>query len=308
MTNDILQSDIDLARRLLDAGRPASEVVAALGHRGIESPRATQLVADLQAGKRVEPDQPIKISLPSKTSNPTISSGPEPLRQPSPGDSPGDRPQYVQSRKQSRGGFPWFTIIALASVAVCITAFVTLSRKSHKTGIDPAKSESGKIEQHQSLGALEPKGISLEIQPDGLRLCGNRVSHEQFLADIFKTLGPPARTNQVEEVDHVIYAYDAYGLLVYSPKNLGRHFIVLDFEATDGAAGTKTPFRGKFQINDELVRSDTDAATLGKIKDLGLQAPITNAGIFRAQYANLELLFGYLKSPERLSLVEIDFK
>src|SRR6267378_119303 len=61
MTNDILQSDIDLARRLLDARRPADEIVAALSYRGINGNRAAHLVADFHAGKAVEPDKHITI-------------------------------------------------------------------------------------------------------------------------------------------------------------------------------------------------------------------------------------------------------
>jgi hypothetical protein len=56
------------------------------------------------------------------------------------------------------------------------------------------------------------------------------------------------------------------------------------------------------------VRPGTDAASLGSIKDLGLQPPNSASGIFHAQYGTLDLVFGYLKSSERLSLIEIDFK
>ena len=49
-------------------------------------------------------------------------------------------------------------------------------------------------------------------------------------------------------------------------------------------------------------------ASLDLIKGLELQAPKSSSGIFRAKYGGFELVFGYLKTPERLSLVEIDFK
>src|SRR5256885_6738638 len=77
MTPDILQSDIDLARKLLDERRPETEIVAALAYRGIESGRATQLIAELQAGKKVEPDRPIQIKLPPKSVEISGPSGPD---------------------------------------------------------------------------------------------------------------------------------------------------------------------------------------------------------------------------------------
>ncbi len=56
MTNDILTSDIDLAWRLLRAGRPDKEIVAALARRGLETAKATRLVEDLRTGKPVKPE------------------------------------------------------------------------------------------------------------------------------------------------------------------------------------------------------------------------------------------------------------
>jgi hypothetical protein len=141
-----------------------------------------------------------------------------------------------------------------------------------------------------------------------LRLSGNSLTRENFLPAVFKILGMPARTNQVEKADQVIYAYDACGLLVYAPKNAGHYSIVLDFDASDGAAGTKNAFVGTFKINNQVVRPRTDAASLGSIKELGLESPKSASGIYHAQYGTVELVFGYLKSPDRLSLIEIDFK
>jgi hypothetical protein len=148
----------------------------------------------------------------------------------------------------------------------------------------------------------------VEVGPDGLRLCGAQVSRENFLAGIFKILGTASRTNQIEKGDQVIYAYDGYGLLIYSPRDSGHHLMVLDFDASDGTAGTKNPFVGPFKISSHLIRPGMDANSLGLIKELDLQAPTSASGIFRGRYAGLELVFGYLKSPEHLSLVEIDFK
>jgi hypothetical protein len=54
MTHEILQSDVDLARRLLAARRPNKEIVAALMLRGIDVAEAERLVDDLSQGRRVK--------------------------------------------------------------------------------------------------------------------------------------------------------------------------------------------------------------------------------------------------------------
>jgi hypothetical protein len=303
MTNDILQSDIDLARKLLDANRPADEIVVALGYRGINGNRAAQLVADLQAGKAVEPDRPIYVNLPSPSQQPS--------RKITPPELAAEPPQASWGRQKKSNAFPWFTIIALAAAAVCVVAFVLLTRKSRTNdSVNSASDQPTTDSRRSKHGSSVPdaKAITLEVEPKGLRLSGNSLTRENFLPAVFKILGPPARTNQVEKADQVIYAYDTCGLLVYAPRNEGHYSIVLDFDASDGAAGTKNAFIGTFKINNQVVRPHTDAASLGSIKELGLQSPKSDSGIYHAQYGTLDLVFGYLKSPDRLSLIEIDFK
>jgi hypothetical protein len=307
-----LQSDIDLARKLSDARRPTSEIVTALTCRGIDSSRAVQVVSDIQDGKTVEPDKSITINLAPKTSEETITPAAQPNRQDSPACSSTERHRN-QSKHPKPDAFPWFMILVLASAAVCVTGFVLVSRKSHSESskarpTNQSVSGPANDEDRNSNHELNPKDISLEIQQDGLRLCNHSVSREDFLSAIFKILGAPSRTNQVEKLDHIIYAYDSYGLLVYSPRNSGKYSVVLDFEAADAAAGTKNPFVGAFKINDYLVHAATDAASLALIRGLRLGPPRSTSGIFRAQFGGLDLVFGYFKTPERLSLAEIDFQ
>jgi hypothetical protein len=190
---------------------------------------------------------------------------------------------------------------------------VFLSRKTHSTVSANQRASQGSDQSianagggKRAIGAgVDAKAISVEVDPEGLRLCGTPVKRENFLPAIFKALGTPSRTNQAEQV---IYAYDSCGLLVYAPKNAGHYSIVLHFDASDGDAGTKNPFVGTFKINKETVRPNTDAVSLGSIKELGLQGPKSASGIFQAQCGAVDLVFGYLKTPERLSLIEIDFK
>jgi hypothetical protein len=307
MTHDVLQCDIDLARGLLEAGHPGSEAVAALTYRGVDSGRATQLVANIQSGKTVEPDKPIAISVPRKIREEIIATADGRSPQRSRIDSPSGR-NRSRSRNPKRDGFPWPMLIALASAVLCVGAFVVINRKSHTEPPVGSRVQSASNSISDSGGGLSAKEISLEIQQSGLRLCNSLVNREAFLSAIFKILGEPSRTNHVENLEHVIYAYDAYGLLIYSPKKSGNYSVVLDFEAIGGSAGTRNPFVGTFKINDCVVRAATDAASLALIRELALEPPKSASGVFRAQFGGLELVFGYFNSPERLSLAEIDFK
>lgn len=313
MTSDILQSDIDLVRKLLAAGRPTNEIVEALGYRSVHPDRAARLIADLQSGKPVEPDKPIKINLGSTP----------PLQTSRPENQPGQPRQLPSKRTRSRPqsqdqpNSHWFTIIGLTAAAVCVVAFVFLNRRTHSAAtIDPRRGQAAANPastpvadtQPEAASRLEPKGISIEVERNGLRLCGNPVARENFSASIFKILGAPSRTNEVQKVDQIVYAYDTFGMLVYSAKNSGTHSIVLDFDGSEGAGGTKSAFVGTLKVNDQIVHARTDAISLAQIKELAVQTPSSASGIYRAQYGDLELVFGYLKTPERLSLVEIDFK
>jgi hypothetical protein len=106
----------------------------------------------------------------------------------------------------------------------------------------------------------------------------------------------------------VIYAYDQHGLLVYGESGAGTESIVLDFEGTGGTNGTASPFIGTLKIDNHLIAAETGARELTSIKQLGLKDPGADGGIFGGQYNGLELIFAYLKSPQRLSLVEISLK
>ena len=150
--------------------------------------------------------------------------------------------------------------------------------------------------------------MTLEIRPDGLHLSGSLLTRETARSTVSKLLGQPTRTNQVADANKIIYAYDAHGILVYSQPGFGDEAIVLDFEGVGGTNGTRSPFPGALQVDDRLIRADTDSHTLASIKQLGLKEPGTDGGIFGGQCNGLELIFAYLKTTQRLSLIEINLK
>jgi hypothetical protein len=59
MTSEIVQSDIDLTRRMIELRRPDCEIIAILGKRGIDADRAALLLDDLRYGRKVVPHLPL---------------------------------------------------------------------------------------------------------------------------------------------------------------------------------------------------------------------------------------------------------
>jgi hypothetical protein len=148
----------------------------------------------------------------------------------------------------------------------------------------------------------------LELQPDGLHLGGSLVTRGSVLTTVANLLGIPTRTNQVGQTDTVIYAYDRQGLLIYAQKGGGTNSIVLDCEGSGGTNGTTLPFTGSLKIEDQVIGPGTDSQALTAIKKLELNHPDTGGSVWGGRYSGLDLVFAYLKSPQRLSLIEIDLK
>ena len=148
----------------------------------------------------------------------------------------------------------------------------------------------------------------MELQPDGLHLGGSLVTKGSVLTTVANLLGVPTRTNQAGQTDTVIYAYDRQGLLIYAQKGGGTNSIVLDCEAIGGANGTTFPFTGSLKVEDQVIGPGTDSQALTAIKKLELKHPGTGDSVWGGRYNDLDLVFAYLKSPQRLSLIEIDLK
>ena len=155
-------------------------------------------------------------------------------------------------------------------------------------------------------GKSEP--LVLELQPDGLHIGGSLVSGSTLLPALANVLGAPTRTNQAAPAGTVIYAYDDQGLLIYSRPGGRANRIVLDCEATGGATGTISTFAGTIKVEDQAIGADTDSQTLAGFTKLGLENLKGGGTTWIGHYHSLGLIFAYLRSPERPSLIEIDLK
>src|SRR3954468_19547696 len=120
MTDEILQTDIDLARRLIAEGHQDPEIVENLACRNIAPNRATRLVVELRHGRTVEPDQDWRAAAARR--NPPV-----------PHRAPLARPDISQPasalpRRADPILVPWAKIIAALSVMLCITLVIWIGQ------------------------------------------------------------------------------------------------------------------------------------------------------------------------------------
>jgi hypothetical protein len=176
---------------------------------------------------------------------------------------------------------------------------------SPNTNRVPRESPTGTAQQ---TNTPSPAALTLELQPDGLRLRGKLVDRDNLLPTVVTLLGSPSRTNQVSQTRTVVYAFDQHGLLIYSQPAGGTNSIVLDCEASGGVNGTTSPFVGSLRVEAHAIGPDTDSKTLAAIKQLNLVVPKAEGTIWNGRYKDVDLVFAYLRSPRRPSLIELDLK
>jgi hypothetical protein len=319
MTHDILQSDINLAIRLRADQHPDEEVIAALVQRGVDRVKASQLIDDLRNGRpfSAQPPAPPEFTAARRSRSKSRERASDAARR-------NGRAEAEMSSRQRRSGdqnAPVRVImVVLVVLAVLVVGVVLLVRyRSQLNGPSepkPAsradqKSELAKTTSAKAAAVTEAgKGVTLllELQPDGLRIGGSRVTAANVLGVVGTLLGLPSRTNQVGQTGATVYAYDPHGLLIYSQKNGGTNSIVLDCEATGGPNGTTSPFAGVLKVENTVIGPDTDPQALASIEKLGLGKPKAGSSIWSGRYHNVDLVFAYLKAPGHLSLIEIDLR
>jgi len=324
MTHDILQSDIELATRLRDDHRSDDEIILALVHRGIDPGPAAQLVDDLRNGRKVTPQTTAHLEFTparrSRTKSASRGTGQNhPTRSPEPESRP-ETPSPPAAPGRKKPAVIWLVTAALFVLAIVVagTAFF----KNYRAGNNSQAEQKPKTASAKTGGTARkapetiaatiqtgsPAPLALELRLDGLHIGGSLVTRSNVLPAVANLLGVPTRTNQVAQTGTVIYAYDHQGLLIYSQPGGGTNSIVLDCEAIGGANGTTSPFVGTLRIEGQVISLDTDSQTLAAIKQLGLGSPRPGGCVWGGRYNKLEMVFAYLKSPRRLSLIEIDLK
>ena len=112
MTHDVLQSDIELARRLIKEEKTDPEIISALGFRGIPEGTATQLIEDLRAGRLK--DQPMTY-VPRSPKRTAVMAGEGAQPHPPRKHSSKRRPQKPG---QGNSVFFWILVALLALLAI----------------------------------------------------------------------------------------------------------------------------------------------------------------------------------------------
>ena len=104
MTHDILPSDVDFARAMLDSNHPEAEILAFLVSRGIEAAKAGSLIDDLRHGRHPSAQLPFGPGegRPGATAKAPAAAGDAP---------PHSRlPQSRPHRRHRRSRVPWWFV------------------------------------------------------------------------------------------------------------------------------------------------------------------------------------------------------
>ena len=318
MIHDILQSDIELAIRLRDEQSPDEAILRALVYRGVEAGKAAQLLDDLRSGRKVSAAPIPSEFAPRRRTRAERHPEEEPVSAPSPAP---ERHSARQSRPRHRGraGSQPFRrlflfLVGLAVVVVACVVYwrfrtpVTAPKETGGTAAKASPTPRGTSGAANVKPSASTTSLVLELRSDGLHLGGSLVTRDNPLLAVAGVLGAPSRTNVVAGTGVTVYAFDPQGLLVYVQPTGRTNSIMLDCDATGGANGTTSAFAGTLKLEDQVIGPDTDAKTMASLKRLGLRRVKSDSSIWGGHYQTAELVFAYLKSPHRLSLIEIDLE
>jgi hypothetical protein len=314
MTKETLESDIELARKLLAAGRPDNEVTAALVGRGISEAKAAQVVQALGQGKQVTPEI-VHVPLVRPGPGTKAPGAPPEPRNPQPDPlsrrvrrSGSNRPQAVPGNTRPR----WWilALLALAAGGLALVLYLRHARNQERLAYLEAQTSHPPAVTVVDGKATKPlpMRVDLVLCQDGPLLSGQLLARSNTLEVLRQVFGAPARTNQLAPSGQASYAYDRQGILVYSRQGGGYESIVFDFEALGGPHGTEVPFTGSLQIEGTSIRSDTSTQSLQGIRSLGLTRSTVEGASFPAHYQDLHLYFSYRQDRQQLRSIEIDLK
>jgi hypothetical protein len=315
MTHDILQSDIEIARRLRDGNRPDEEILQTLARRGVASDKAAELLDDLRNGRRVVAREPLGMEfVPRRRPTPESSTGhesPAPERRRRHGSR--SAPQNVTSAQLFRRIFLVLVGVAVLAVGVGIYLHFRAKAADQEQPGQSAPETGAVVPKPQASAAVSSPSRSgnsptLELRSDGLHIKGNLVARDNPLPAVIGAFGAPSRTNLVAESGVAIYAYDQLGILVYVNPPGKTNRVMLDCDATGGTNGTTTAFGGLIKIEDQVIGPETDAKALAGLKRFGVSSVRSDGSLWGGHYGSVELVLAYLKSQQHLSLIEIDLE
>lgn len=135
MIHDLLSSDVDFARGMIDSSHPDAEILAYLASRGVEPSKASQLVDDLRHGRH--PSAPLPF-MPRPVGHGSVG-GPGFARE-------GTHRQHHAHRRRSHSGkhrrsvIPWwFLMLVFVFLGALVYALFQAGAHLSKQGIDQYK-------------------------------------------------------------------------------------------------------------------------------------------------------------------------
>ncbi|HVV01136.1 MAG TPA: hypothetical protein VHH88_07210 [Verrucomicrobiae bacterium] len=295
MTHEVLESDIEIARRALADGTSSEHVAATLVRRGVSGKRAEKLVQDLLDGRSVTPDRPLQASFPGARA-----SGAPPRK-----DFRPPYPSHAPARRVGPAAILMRLALAAATLAGVGYAALGIYRNSH-----PADAQNGPPLEHGDKAGGMPKNgeLLISLLPDGLHIEDRKAASSTLLKTLVELLGAPGRTNRLAEVKRTVYAFDDQGLLLYAGDDSQAESLVLDFMAGGGPTGAMRPFHGRFKIADHEIPRGASPAELMALKEVHLQKPPQDTTVFGGNSFGIPLLFSYFTVSNQISVIEIDLR
>jgi hypothetical protein len=295
MTDEILQADIDLARRLIDGGTGDEEIIGLLARRNIAPNRAARLVSELRSGCAVEPDRVWRgvAREPARSLTSSAVSAAKPQRR----------------RTPTRPTIPWFRILVASGVCLCIGLAAWANHQRNLRQQEDAKRRAPAMGvTAETSQRLDPASVILEVDDHGVRLGSEEVGPENAIQVFTSLFGEASRTNDVATLGKLVYVFDLHGLLIYPAKDHSPNSIMIDFEGAGGTNSAARPFGGTVKIAGSTINGATDPQTLPIIEKLGASTNAGNSGIYNLQLKGVRVVLASLSRPDRLSLIEIDFE
>jgi hypothetical protein len=120
MIHEILSSDVDFARGMMESGHPDAEILGYLASRGLEPAKATQLVDDLRHGRKPNAQLPFELR--------PVGQNAVGGRGTAKGEAhPGHHPHLKRSgsRKSTLSAIPWWFVL-LIGIAVLALGYILL--------------------------------------------------------------------------------------------------------------------------------------------------------------------------------------
>jgi hypothetical protein len=137
MIHEIVSSDVDFVRGMMDSGHPDAEILAYLASRSLEPAKAAQLVDDLRHGRKPSVQMPFEI----RPDGHSAVEGRKTART-EPYQAPQSHQHSSRSGKHKRSSIPWWFII-IVGIALVALGYVLLETGSNLSteGINKDKHE-----------------------------------------------------------------------------------------------------------------------------------------------------------------------